>query len=89
VSNVYTASGAIAVSDVVALVNAPAAVTMTLGGGAVDGHVLAVKRFGAGAVSLVATIDGVAATTIAMNSVSLKEAVSLSWSQSLNTWLMI
>jgi hypothetical protein len=88
-STTYTVSGAIAPTDNVALVNSAFAVSMTLGAGANDGHEIVVKRFGAGAVTLTATIDGVASSALTLNSASIKEAVSLAWSQSLNTWLMI
>jgi hypothetical protein len=89
VSNTYGASGAIAVTDNLALVTAATAVALTLGAGAVDGHVSIVKRFGAGAVTLTATIDGLAGTEVMLDSASIKEAISLVWSQSLNSWLLI
>jgi hypothetical protein len=89
VSNTYTVSGAIAPTDTIALVNATAAVSMTLASGSSDGKELIVKRFGAGSVTLTASIDGVGSASIVMNSASLKEAVSLAWSQALGTWLMI
>ncbi|MCW3476553.1 right-handed parallel beta-helix repeat-containing protein [Limobrevibacterium gyesilva] len=88
-SSTYTASGAISPADNVALVNAAGAVAMTLGAGGSDGHEIVVKRFGAGAVTLTATIDGMAGAAVTMNSASIKEAVSLAWSQPLNSWLMI
>jgi hypothetical protein len=89
VTSTYTASGAIAPTDNVALVNAADAVSMTLGAGGADGHPIVVKRFGAGAVTLTATIDGVAGAQVLMNSATLKESVSLAWSQALNSWLLI
>ena len=89
VSNSYAASGAIAVSDALAVITATASVTLTLGSGLVDGHVLTVKRFGSGAATLMATIDGVAGMQIAMGSSSIKEAVTLIWSQSFSSWLII
>ncbi len=88
VSNVYTASGAIAVTDVVALINAASAVTMTLAAGSTDGHELIVKRYGAGAVTLTGTIDG-AAATIELANPSVQEAVDLAWNASHATWLLI
>jgi hypothetical protein len=87
VSTTYTASGAIAVTDAISLVNAASAVTMTLGAGATDGHVLVVKRFGAGAVTLTGTIDG-SSTTINMNSASVKEGAMLAWNAANSTWLL-
>ena len=62
---------------------------MTLAAGPSDGHVLTVKRLGAGAVMLTATVDGVSGTQIPMNSVSLKEAVTLAWNTANATWLML
>jgi hypothetical protein len=88
VTNTYVASGTIAATDVVALVNAPSAAAMTLGAGTVNGHVITVKRFGA-AMTLTATIDGAAGSTVEMDSASVKEAISLTWSAGLGTWLMI
>ncbi len=88
VTNTYTAAGAIAASDNLALVNAAAAVSMTLGSGAVDGHPIVVKRYGAGAVTLIASIDGVAGSRVVMGSTTVKESVSLAWSSTLATWLL-
>jgi hypothetical protein len=88
VTNTYTASGTIAPTDGLALVNAASAVAMTLANGTFDGHQLTVKRFGAGAVTLAATIDG-AATTIDMNSASIKESAVLVMSTANATWLLL
>ncbi len=88
VTQTYTASGAIAPTDNLSLVNAAAAVAMTLGSGAVDGHPIVIKRYGAGAVTLTASIDGVAGSRVAMNSTAVKESVSLTWSAALATWLL-
>ena len=89
VSSTYTASGTIAVTDNVALINATSTAAMTLAAGATDGHEVIVKRFGAGMVTLTATIDGTPGTAILMNSVSIKEAVTLAWSAGNATWLML
>ncbi len=89
VSNTYTASGTIAITDNLALVNGTATVAMTLAAGGTDGHALTVKRFGAGAMTLTATIDGTAGTQVLMNSVSLKEAVTLAWNAGNATWLLL
>ena len=88
ITNTYTAAGAIAVTDNLALVNAAAAVSMTLGSGTVDGHPIVIKRFGAGSVTVTATIDGVAGSRVVMNSTTIKESVSLAWSSALATWLL-
>jgi len=89
VSNTYTASGAIAVTDNIALVNASAPVAMTLAAGATDGHLLVVKRFGAGAVTLTATIDGSGGTSVLLDSASIHEAVTLAWNAGNATWLIL
>jgi hypothetical protein len=89
VTTIYTASGAIAPSDDLALVSAAAGtLAMTLGASGSDGHQIIVKRFGAAPVLLTGMIDG-ASTTITMNSSSVKEASSLIWSATLLSWLMI
>ncbi len=89
VSSTYTASGAIQPADNVAIVNAAGAVDMTLGAGLADGHLVVVKRIGAGAVRVTATIDGAAGTIIQMNSATLKESASLAWSAGLASWLLL
>jgi hypothetical protein len=89
VSNTYTASGIIAVTDNVALVNASAPVVMTLAAGATDGHAVIVKRFGAGAVTLTATIDGSGGTSMLLDSASIHEAVTLAWNAANATWLIL
>ena len=89
VSNTYTASGAIAVTDNLALLNASSAAARTLAAGTTDGHYLRVKRYGSATATLTATIDGVAGATINMNSASLKEAVELAWNAANATWLLL
>jgi hypothetical protein len=89
VSNTYTASGTIATTDSVALVNAAAPVAMTLAAGSTDGQAVTVKRFGAGAVALTATIDGAVGTEILMDSASIMESVTLAWNAANATWLML
>jgi hypothetical protein len=89
VSNTYTASGSIAITDNLALVNATAAVAMTLAAGGSDGHAVIVKRFGGGTVTLTATIDGAAGTAILMDSASIKETVVLAWNAGNATWLLL
>ncbi len=88
VTQTYTASGAIAVTDNLSLINAGIAVSMTLGSGSVDGHPIVIKRYGAGAVTLTASIDGVAGSRAVMSSTTVKESVSLAWSSALSTWLL-
>ena len=85
----YTASGAIAVTDNVALVNSASAVSMTLGNGTTDGHPIVIKRYGAGTVTVTANIDGASGSQVKMTSSTTKESVTLTWSNALATWLMI
>ena len=89
ITTTYTASGAIAPTDNLALVNAAGAVAMTLAAGTVDGRPITIKRYGAGTVTLTANIDGVAGSQVIMNATTVKESASLAWSSSLATWLMI
>lgn len=89
VTTTYTASGAIAPTDNLALVNTAAAVSMSLAASTSDGHQLIVKRYGAGALTLTTTLDGVAGTAVVMNSASLKEAITLAWNSAAATWLML
>jgi hypothetical protein len=88
ITQTYTTSGAIAVTDNLSLVNASSAVSMTLGSCSVDGHPIVIKRYGAGAVTLTASIDGVAGSRVVMSSSTVKESVSLAWSNALATWLL-
>lgn len=88
VSNTYTASGAIAIADSLAIVNAAAAVVMTLANGTIDGHQIVVKRWGAGTVSLAARIDN-SAQTLAMSNTAVQESITLCWSTPLASYVLI
>lgn len=87
ISTTYTATGAIAVTDNLALVNSAGAAAMTLASGTTNGHQLTVKRYGAGTVSITANIDGTGATVVNLNGVGGKETLTLSWQAGLATWL--
>ena len=90
VTSTYTASGAIAVTDKLALVNSASAVSMTLAAGATDGQAMIVKRYGVGAVTLALTLDGTASTAMTLNSAAVpRESLSLIWSTPLATWLLV
>lgn len=58
VTTVYTASGAIAPTDSLALVNCATPCVMTLANGAINGFPVRIKRYGVGSVTITATIDG-------------------------------
>ena len=87
-TNTYTTSGAIAPTDRVSLVNTASAAAMTLAAGPSDGHGLLVKRLGAGAVTITASLDGTSSSIVA-DSTTIKESVALAWSSSLGTWLIL
>lgn len=87
ISTTYTGSGAIAVTDNLAMVNSAGAAVMTLAAGATDGHQLTVKRYGAGTVSITANIDGTGATVINLNGVGGKETATLAWEAGFATWV--
>lgn len=88
VSTVYTASGAIALTDTFAAINSTTATSMTLANGTTDGANLTIKRIGSGTVKLAATIDGAAQFALFTSAGTLRESVNLSWSASLATWLL-
>ena len=87
-TNTYTTSGAIVPTDSVSLINAASAAAMTLAAGPSDGHGLLVKRLGAGAVMITASLDGTSSSIVA-DSTTIKESVALAWSSSLGTWLIL
>lgn len=84
--NFYTTTGAtISATDRVSVVNSATAIALTLPAGPRDGCPLIIKNFGAGTLTLTATIDGTAGTT----SVTSLEHLSLIWSNTLSTWLSV
>jgi hypothetical protein len=89
ISSTYTASGAISTSDRIALVNSASAAAMTLGSGTTNGQVMVIKRYGAGSVTITANLDGVSNSSIVADSTTIKESVTLAWSASLSTWLVL
>jgi hypothetical protein len=88
VSNVYTASGSITPTDKLAIVNSTTAASMTLAAGPADGNMIVIKRYGAGAVSVAAMIDG-SQQTITMSNTTFKESITLDWSQQLSSYVLI
>jgi len=89
ITTTYTASGAISTSDRIALINSASAVTMTLGSGTTNGNVMVIKRYGAGSVTITAHLDGVSNSSIVADSATIKESVTLAWSTSFSTWLVL
>ena len=88
VPTVYTASGAIAVTDALAVVDMTTAATMTLANGTVDGKSIWIKRYGTGAVSLTAKIDKIS-RTLTMNDTTAGDVIRLVWSASLTSYVLV
>lgn len=87
-TTVYTASGAISLSDQTAIVNSANPVTMTLAAGSTSSQTLIIKRLGAGSVTIAANLDG-ANSSIVANSSTTKESIMLAWYPTLSTWLVL
>jgi hypothetical protein len=88
-SSTYTASGSISITDQIAYINSANNLTMTLAGGAIDGHILIVKRLGAGTVTISGFFDQASNRSIVADSATIKESVMLSWSASLGYWVIL
>ena len=89
ITTTYTAaSGAIAPTDQLSLMNSATAQTYTLANGTVDGFMVRIKRFGAGSVAITATIDGVSQSYNMNAPGTLKEAVSLRMIVSLASYIV-
>jgi hypothetical protein len=86
VTNTYTASGTIAVTDELALIDSSAAVSMSLANGSVDGKIIYIKRYGSGAVTLTADMDGTSGDALTL---STAECLQLAWQESLGTYLIL
>ena len=84
----YTASGALSPSDTLSIVNSASTCAMTLAAGTYNGQEHRIKRYGAGTVTVTATIDGTANATLTANSSTLKEMLHLVWSAAKSTWLV-
>ena len=89
ISTIYTASGAIAVTDSYALINSSSNVLMTLANGTVEGATIMIKRFGAGTVGVTAVIDGVSQTVAMTSAGTIKENLILSWSNTLTSYVAL
>ncbi len=86
-SNTYTAAGAIAPTDDESVINTAAAVTMTLAAGA-GGHLVNIKRYGAGAVTVTASFDGASQSIVLNTTNAIKECWSARYNAALATWLV-
>ena len=86
VRNTYTTTGGtIAPTDRFSVVSSATAISLTLPAGTRDAQPLLVKNLGAGALTLIATIDGTAGTT----GVASLGALRLTWSAALSTWISV
>jgi hypothetical protein len=87
VFTVYTASGALSLSDDVSIVNSASNLTMTLANGT-SAKLIRIKRYGAGTVTVTATIDGTTSQSVQLNTVGGAEMLTLMWDAALTTWIM-
>lgn len=87
-TTVYTASGAISLSDQTAIINSANPVTMTLAAGSTSSQTLVIKRLGAGSVTITANLDGANSSIVASSSTT-KESIMLAWYPTLSTWLVL
>jgi hypothetical protein len=84
VTTFYTAAGAIAVTDNLAVVNSASAVAMTLAAGALDGHTLIINNRGAGAATVTLGLQGGTANIVLTQS----SVLAIVWNAAGGTWLL-
>lgn len=89
VTTTYTASGAIATADRLAIVNSASQCDMTLGSGSTNGQLISIKRYGSGTVTVTLNLDGSAGAVITADSSTIKEVVHLAWNSTNSTWLAV
>ncbi len=84
----YTASGAVNPADDTAVFNSASPITMTLASGTAAGHIMILKQFNAGTVTLTLVLDG-GSRTLTLNPASppLNDTLNIRWSQARNSWL--
>ena len=89
--SVYTASGAISLSDTLSIINGSSGtLAMTLANGTTDGQTVLIKLLGAANATVTATIDGASGNIVAMTastSGTLKDSLRLRWSTADTTWI--
>lgn len=88
VTSTYSASGAIAITDSLAIVNSTDRCDMTLAQGTIDGQRIWIKRLGCGVVTITLNLDNEAAVVTADSS-SVSGGLSLVWSSLLATWIRL
>ena len=86
-STAYTAAGAIAPTDDESVINTAASVTMTLAAGA-GGHLISIKHYGAGAVTVTGSFDGTSQSIIMSSTAGIKECLAVRYNAALATWLV-
>ena len=84
VSQTYTASGAIAITDALSLLDSASAIAMTLANNTVDGYPIVIKNYGAGTATVTANIDGTSGSVVTLTT---GQRVKLVWCASLTTYL--
>ena len=83
-STIYTASGALAPTDRLSVVNSAAPVTLTLAAGTVDGQLLTISNVGAGIATIDGTFNGGESEYLPNGAV-----LRLAWSSALNFWVFV
>lgn len=87
VSNRYTSSGAIAITDALCLFNSASALAMTLASNVADGHRMTFKNIGAGLVTItVSVLDTLASGTITLVTGG---SAQITWDQGEGTYLLL
>ena len=87
--NAYTASGVIAPTDTLSLLNGAAALSLTLGSGTGDGQTLLIKNVGAANATITGNIDGTAGNVVTLTATpagTVRDGVRLRWSAVDATW---
>ncbi len=87
VTNTYTSSGAIAVTDTTSLLNSASSLAMRLANGTVDGHSIAIPNIGAGTATVtLSSLDGTPSVPIQLPSGSV---LNVAWNAVNSTYIVI
>ena len=89
VTNWYSASGDIAATDTLAVLDHDDFAYFILGAGPANGHEMAIKRIGDGTAVIRLPLDGWADSVVTLGCCVLKEALHLNWSERQEAWLLI
>ncbi len=88
IRSAYSASGALAVSDIISVLTNTGPVAMTLAAGTTDNRLHVVKFLGSPSASLSAVIDGQQQTVTPTQAGPLKPVLSLRWLADLATYIV-